>query len=491
MPRANVYEFLGKADLDWVLGGPDSLEQLIQQYPDSRTDLQNAYAKFIDRKYAEAAQYFEKICQKFPNVDAYMYGLILSHLPNNPSKVQTFLSKTKSDSAAYHYLHGLYLEGYAITVNDWNHIMGSPDQWKKEYPQAQTELQTAMAAFIEHRYSDATRALYKAYERYPHSDYMVNAIILSLIPYDFAKLKQFWPQKANAQNPNYTFLQHCIHDWRTETRQAAEAYQIALTKNSNFVPALFRLGYHINILAEEADSLPLYEQAVQNNTVYINLLLNLGIFYEDSNQYAKAVQCYEQILKSYPSHTLAMLYLKDAQSSLEMFVDEEKEREQDKQNQILATPISDFELSVRSKHCLERMRIRTLGDLVKKTETELLSYKNFGDTSLGEIKTILAKKGLKLGMDKEEEEVAKHREKKTTKTIKVPNNEEVMAIAIATLDLSSRCRRCLVTLNVQTIADLVQKTEKELLSCKNFGQTSMSELKTKLNELGVHLREEE
>ena len=69
-----------------------------------------------------------------------------------------------------------------------------------------------------------------------------------------------------------------------------------------------------------------------------------------------------------------------------MYYDEDQERREDKRNKILRTPINDFELSVRSRNCLAKMGVHTLGDLVKKTEPELLSYKNFGETSLQEIK---------------------------------------------------------------------------------------------------------
>ena len=58
---------------------------------------------------------------------------------------------------------------------------------------------------------------------------------------------------------------------------------------------------------------------------------------------------------------------------------------------------TDFELSVRARNCLKKMQIRTLGDLLRISEAELLSYKNFGETSLTEIKTMLASKGLRLG----------------------------------------------------------------------------------------------
>ena len=48
------------------------------------------------------------------------------------------------------------------------------------------------------------------------------------------------------------------------------------------------------------------------------------------------------------------------------------------------------------------------------------------------------------------------------------------------MDLSIRCLKCMQSLGVETIGDLVQKTDKELLQCQNFGQTSLNELKRKL-----------
>src|SRR5438034_9904796 len=64
----------------------------------------------------------------------------------------------------------------------------------------------------------------------------------------------------------------------------------------------------------------------------------------------------------------------------------------------LEIPVTDFELSVRSRNCLRRMNIRTLGDLTRTTEAALLASKNFGETSLQEIKEMMSSKGLRLGM---------------------------------------------------------------------------------------------
>jgi DNA-directed RNA polymerase subunit alpha len=60
--------------------------------------------------------------------------------------------------------------------------------------------------------------------------------------------------------------------------------------------------------------------------------------------------------------------------------------------------VDEMELSVRSYNCLKNANIRTIGELVQKTESEMLKTKNFGRKSLNEIKEILGEMGLSLGM---------------------------------------------------------------------------------------------
>ena len=59
---------------------------------------------------------------------------------------------------------------------------------------------------------------------------------------------------------------------------------------------------------------------------------------------------------------------------------------------------SELELSVRSANCLKEANIKTIADLVKKTEAELLSFRNFGKKSLTEIGDLIKVMGLSLGM---------------------------------------------------------------------------------------------
>lgn len=78
-------------------------------------------------------------------------------------------------------------------------------------------------------------------------------------------------------------------------------------------------------------------------------------------------------------------------------VPEETEAERQMKEK-LKVPISELELSVRSSNCLREAKIKTIGDLVKKSELEMLKYRNFGKKSLAEINKILADMGMSLGM---------------------------------------------------------------------------------------------
>jgi DNA-directed RNA polymerase subunit alpha len=80
-------------------------------------------------------------------------------------------------------------------------------------------------------------------------------------------------------------------------------------------------------------------------------------------------------------------------------VEEEVDEEIEKLRELLGRSVEELELSVRSGNCLRRANIKMLGDLVSRTESEMLKYRNFGKQSLKEITEILAGMGLYLGMD--------------------------------------------------------------------------------------------
>ncbi len=271
---------------------------------------------------------------------------------------------------------------------------------------------------------------------------------------------------------------HGLHE------KAVEFYERALNENPDHDRTCFRLALLYDRQADDAKAIELYERICTSPPVHINALMNLAVLYEDNNHYEEAHRCLDAILRTDPNHERARLYMKDVESARSMFYDEDADRRGDRRNAVLDIPLSDFELSVRSRNCLKKMNLRSLGDLLRTGEAELLSYKNFGETSLNEIKGLLAQKGLRLGQSLDESKSGVIRRPTTTGSVA----PDVLAKSVADLELSVRSRNALQHLNINSVNDLASRTEAELLGCKNFGQTSLNEIKQQLATLGMDLR---
>jgi DNA-directed RNA polymerase subunit alpha len=106
-----------------------------------------------------------------------------------------------------------------------------------------------------------------------------------------------------------------------------------------------------------------------------------------------AVSFAASILKNH----LALLITKEERPAEEEI--EEVDEEWIRIHDLLQRNVEELELSVRSSNCLRTAEIKTIGDLVRKTESEMLKFRNFGRKSLKEISDILASMGLHFGMD--------------------------------------------------------------------------------------------
>ena len=275
-----------------------------------------------------------------------------------------------------------------------------------------------------------------------------------------------------------------------EYREAIANFRRALELDESNEEASFRLGYLLDLYGTDEEekgdeAVQAYERCLSSVPMHTNAVINLGLLYEDRERYHDAVKCFEAVLRRHPTHARAKLYLDDAVAATQMFYDKEQEKKADRHSQVLKIPVSDFELSVRSRNCLAKMNIDSLGDLIMKTEQELLSYKNFGETSLQEIKEMLSQKGLRLGQGLEDSgaDLTTGRN-----PLEATAPSETLDKPIEDLNLSVRSRRCMERLNVRTVRDLINKTEVELMSAKNFGMTSLNEINMKLRELGLALR---
>lgn len=291
---------------------------------------------------------------------------------------------------------------------------------------------------------------------------------------------------ANFENvsSSYHYQLGRLADAEGDYQTARQQYQKAVDLDPQNAAAVFQLAYICDLRGDDDKAIYYYRELTKRVPPPVSALLNLAVLYEDRGEYEKAAVMTEMVRLSHPDHPRAVLYQKDFESARTMVYDEEKEKRKDRQNKILEIPITDFELSVRSRNCLKKMNINTLGDLLRTTEAELLSYKNFGETSLIEIKRILESKGLRLGMALEEK--PEKEELPVETDVQAP--PEVLKKSIDELELSVRAKRALTKLNVQTLQDLIAKTEAELLACKNFGITSLNEIKEKLAQFNLSLR---
>ena len=269
-------------------------------------------------------------------------------------------------------------------------------------------------------------------------------------------------------------------------QEAIALYERAVEVDRNHPGALFGLALENDRYGNDDTAMELYKRAVGRFPAHVGSLLNLGLLYEDRDQYDKAAQCYRRVLDVYPDHERAQLFFKDTESSHEQYYDEDAQKKRDRMGQVLSVPVTDFELSVRSRNCLQKMGIMTLGDLCRCTEQDLLASKNFGETSLVEIKEMLATKGLRLGQYAQERSATELFEPETLSA----DEQAMLARPISELNLSVRARKCMIRLAINTLGDLMRRTADDLLECKNFGVTSLNEVREKLTAIGMKLRGE-
>jgi DNA-directed RNA polymerase subunit alpha len=269
-------------------------------------------------------------------------------------------------------------------------------------------------------------------------------------------------------------------------QEVVALYERAVEVDHNHPGALFGLALENDRHGNDDTAMELYKRSVARFPAHIGSLVNLGLLYEDFEQYDKAAQCYRRVLDVYPDHTRAQLFFKDTESSHEQYYDEDAQKKRDRMGQVLNVPVTDFELSVRSRNCLQKMGIMTLGDLCRCTEQDLLASKNFGETSLVEIKEMLATKGLRLGQYAQERPPVEAFEPEALS----PDEQAMLARPISELNLSVRARKCMIRLAINTLGDLIRRTADDLLECKNFGVTSLNEVREKITTLGLKLRGE-
>ena len=287
-----------------------------------------------------------------------------------------------------------------------------------------------------------------------------------------------------ASRAEYSFQMGCIWADRGDALTAVEYFERAVDMDPHHSRALFWLAAENSLRGNDEEAIRYYERSLSRPPYFVGALLNLGLLYEDRESYKAAAFCFRRIMEYDPTHKQAELYLKDIEATQDMYYDEDQARQEARMKQLLGRPVTDFELSVRSRNCLTAMDINTLGDLTEISEQELLAGKNFGETSLHEIRELLSAHSLRIGLNLHKV----HARDSFVDQSLSPEEQASLNRPIGDLSLSVRSRKCMNRLAIQTIGQLTSRTADELLASRNFGVTSLNEIRQKLTEMGMKLR---
>ena len=138
----------------------------------------------------------------------------------------------------------------------------------------------------------------------------------------------------------------------------------------------------------------------------------------------------------------------------------------------------NWDYSVFWKEALTQLRTEV-------SEQELLGGKNFGETSLHEIRDLLSAHSLRIGQNLHR---AKQQEMIIEQENLSPQEQAMLNKPVTELNLSVRSRKCMARLGINSIGALLQRTPDELLASRNFGVTSLNEIRAKLTEVELKLR---
>ncbi|MCG3196279.1 MAG: DNA-directed RNA polymerase subunit alpha [Candidatus Omnitrophica bacterium] len=136
--------------------------------------------------------------------------------------------------------------------------------------------------------------------------------------------------------------------------------------------------------------------------------LNLEIWTNGTIRPEEALSYAGRLLKDYMS-----LFIHFEEGPVPIYATEKEDRQEI--NPALFKAVDELELSVRSYNCLKAANIRTVAELVQKTENEILKYRNFGRKSLTEIKELLERMGLALGVTIDDPEILRKAEERLAK----------------------------------------------------------------------------
>ncbi|MEF8788296.1 MAG: DNA-directed RNA polymerase subunit alpha C-terminal domain-containing protein [Planctomycetota bacterium] len=290
-------------------------------------------------------------------------------------------------------------------------------------------------------------------------------------------------EQSHPDAPEILCCRGKIAEARGEYGEAVDLYEECLEEDPEHQEALFRLAHNCDLNGQDDRAIELYSRCASIKPTCVGALLNLGILYEDRREYEDARDCYRRVLAIDPTHSQAQLYLKDVESALEEEILEDEQRRQSRRQRAMETSVGEFQLSEETRKGLDRLGIQTLGDLAAITEKQLQQAGNLDDGAMQELRELMARNDLSIG----EAAGLSGADRRLSGSQVDPGK---LDLPIDSLNLSTRSRRCMEKLEISTVGELIGHTEDELLQTPNFGDKSLEEIKEKLANLGLELREE-
>ena len=200
----------------------------------------------------------------------------------------------------------------------------------------------------------------------------------------------------------------------------------------------------------------------------------------------------EELAKLIESNKLYMAEVEEIvqHSGLNFKFYEEKNHENNVAIVDLDMPIERMDLSVKGFNALRRSGVETVGDIILKTESELMELRNFGRKNLEELVAKLESMGLKL-----KEEVKKENEVEEVVPKDSKNSQEnktfYLDMPIEEIGLSTRAFKVLIRSGIKNVGDIVELTENQVMNIRSLGTKSFNEIVDKINSMGLKLKEEE
>ena len=151
---------------------------------------------------------------------------------------------------------------------------------------------------------------------------------------------------------------------------------------------------------------------------------------------------------------------------------------------VLSMRVEELDFSSRTQNALMRAGINTVEEIISYTEDEIIKVRNIGETGFAEI----WKKLHSLGLSFREREIYTMGMLIERPEVK---GEKVLEMTIEELDFSVRTYTCLKRAGINTVDDLLQRTESDMIKIRNLGRKSLEEVILKLSALGLTLMEEE